>query len=42
MTEPIPSCLRANGAPEPDMPYDASQHEPIEEIPIEPEDEQPT
>jgi ATP/maltotriose-dependent transcriptional regulator MalT len=34
--------LRALGAPEPEMPpYDASQHEPIEEIPIEPmEDEQ--
>ena len=34
--------LQALGAPEPEMPpYDASQHEPIEEIPIEPEDEQP-
>jgi tetratricopeptide (TPR) repeat protein len=33
--------LRALGAPEPELPpYDASQHEPIEEIPIEPEDEQ--
>ena len=34
--------LRALRAPEPEMPpYDASKHEPIEEIPIEPEDEQP-
>jgi len=31
--------LRALGAPEPEMPpYDASKHEPIEEIPIEPEE----
>ena len=35
--------LRALGAPEPEMPrYDASKHEPIEEIPIDPEDEQPS
>ena len=35
------SHLRALGAPEPELtPYAASQHEPIEEIPIEPEDEQ--
>jgi hypothetical protein len=34
--------LRALGASEPELPpYDASKHEPIEEIPIEPEDEQP-
>ena len=34
--------LRALGAPEPEMPhYDASTHEPIEEIAIEPEDEEP-
>jgi hypothetical protein len=33
--------LRALGAPEPELPpYDASKHEPIEEVPIEPEDEQ--
>ena len=33
--------LAALGAPEPEMPpYDASTHEPIEEIPIEREDEQ--
>ena len=34
--------LLALGAPEPEMePYDPSRHEPIEEIDIEPEDEQP-
>jgi hypothetical protein len=34
--------VQALGAPEPELPpYDASKHEPIEEIPIEPEDEQP-
>jgi len=34
--------LRALGAPDPEMPpYDASKHEPIEEIPIEPEDKRP-
>ena len=34
--------LQTLGVPEPEMPpYDASQHERIEEIPIEPEDEQP-
>jgi hypothetical protein len=34
--------LQALGAPEPDMPpYDASKREPIEEIPIEPDDDQP-
>jgi tetratricopeptide (TPR) repeat protein len=34
--------LGALGVPEPEMPpYDASQHEPIEEIPIEPDDERP-
>ena len=33
--------LRALGAPEPEMPpYDASKHEPIEEIAIEPDGEQ--
>ena len=34
--------LRALGAPEPEMsPYDASKHEPIEEIDIESEEKEP-
>jgi hypothetical protein len=34
--------LQTLGAPEPEMPpYDASKHEPIEEIPIEPEEDTP-
>jgi len=37
-----PAHLRALGAPEPEMPpHDASKHEPIDEIPIEPDDAQP-
>src|SRR5688572_23558525 len=37
-----PRAPAGGGAPEPELPpYDASKHEPIEEIPIEAEDEEP-